>query len=61
MQKCNCHEHSISTSKHPKCPWTSSDGEIHGQSDSIWSAGDGIQVCMMFILSEEVTVILITV
>lgn len=61
MQKSNCQEHIISTSKHPKCPWTSPNGEIHSQSDSTWSAGDGIQVCMMFTLSEEVTVILITV
>jgi len=42
MQTSNCQEHNISTSKHPKCPWASPDGEIRSQSDNTWSAGDGI-------------------
>jgi hypothetical protein len=54
MQKSNCQEHNTSTLKYSKYTLTSFGGETYNQIDScMWYVGAGIQVCMMFALSED--------
>jgi len=37
------------------CTWTSPDGKTHNQTITYWKIGDGIQVCLRYDLSGELT------